>query len=507
MPSVAIIGAGMSGLCLAVKLRQAGVEDFTIYEKAGEVGGTWRENRYPGLCCDVPSRYYSYSFAPNPDWSRWYAPGGEIQRYLEGVADRYGLRSKIRFETEVRRAAFAGDRWRIGLADGREEEAAVLVSACGILHHPREPELEGRETFEGRLFHSARWEESTDLRGRRVAVVGTGSTGVQIVSAVAGEVGKLTLFQRTAQWVFWSPNPGYRAATRRLMRRFPALTRLGRAGYQAYVEKIFGRAVVQPGWQRRLMSLNCRLHLRTVRDRELRRKLTPDYHPMCKRLVFSPSFYRAVQRPNVEVVTDGIERLEARGIRTRDGRLHEADVVVLATGFDAHAYLRPIELVGEDGVTLEDSWADGVRAYRSIALPGFPNFFIMLGPHSPVGNQSLITISEAAADYIVGWVERLRRGAFATAVPTIEATERFNAEVRAAMPNTVWITGCKSWYLGTDGQPELWPWPPERHTEMLREPALAEFELRPAVAATTQATPRSHAATSAAASSRTRRRA
>jgi cation diffusion facilitator CzcD-associated flavoprotein CzcO len=262
------------------------------------------------------------------------------------------------------------------------------------------------------------------------------------------------------------------------MRRFPALTRLGRAGYQAYVEKVFGRAVVRPGWQRTLMSANCRLYLRTVRDPELRRKLTPDYHPMCKRLVFSPGFFRAVQRPNVELVTEAIERLAPRGIVTRDGRLHEADVIVLATGFDAHAYLRPVELVGESGVTLDDAWADGVRAYRSVALPGFPNFFMMLGPHSPIGNQSLITISEAAADYIVGWVRRLRRGDVASVAPTAEATDRFNSEIRAAMPNTVWVTGCKSWYLGKDGQPELWPWPPERHAEMLREPALAEFEVR-----------------------------
>ena len=467
----------MSGLCLAVKLQQAGIDSYTIYEKATEVGGTWRENRYPGLSCDVPSRYYSYSFEPNPDWTHWMSPGWEIQRYFQGVADRYDLRRHIEFGVEVKHARFRDGRWRIELSDGRSAEADVLVSACGILHHPRVPEIEGAHTFAGAMFHSARWQHDVPLAGRRVGVVGTGSTGVQIVCGLAGKAARLELFQRTAQWIYPAPNPRYSRASRWLLRRFPQLNRVGYRFWQHYVHHSLGRAAVEPGFQRWVMSASCRLHLRTIRDPALRRALTPDTHPMCKRLVVSGRFYRAIQQPHVALVTEAIERIEPAGIRTRDGVLHELDVIVLATGFDAHAYLRPIELEGPGGVTLEEAWRDGPRAYRTVALPGFPNFFMMMGPHSPVGNQSLVTIAESQAEYIVRWAELLRDGRIAAAAPRADATDRFNAEMRAAMPNTIWTSGCNSWYLGKDGNPELWPWRPERHLEMLREPALEEFEL------------------------------
>jgi cation diffusion facilitator CzcD-associated flavoprotein CzcO len=228
------------------------------------------------------------------------------------------------------------------------------------------------------------------------------------------------------------------------------------------------------------MSWICRMNLKTVRDRELRRRLTPDYRPMCKRLVVSSGFYRAMQRPNVELVTDPIERLEPAGIVTRAGEVHEVDVIVFATGFDSHAYMRPMELVGEGGVTLEETWRDGPRAHRTVAISGFPNLFMLMGPHSPVGNYSLIAIAEGQADYAMRWIRMWREGALSTVAPTEEAMARFNDEMRAAMPDTIWMTGCDSWYLGKDGTPEVWPWTPERHREMLREPDPAEFELRSA---------------------------
>lgn len=240
-------------------------------------------------------------------------------------------------------------------------------------------------------------------------------------------------------------------------------------------ETVF-RAVVQPGWQRRLISAVCRWNLRTVRDPELRRKLTPDYQPMCKRLIASSGFYRAVQQPNVELVTDGITRVEPGGVRTRDGVLHELDVLVLATGFDAHAYVRPMQLTGVDGVDIDDAWRDGPRAYRTVALPGFPNFFMLMGPHSPFGNYSLVAIAEVQARYAMRCIDAWRTGAIDAVAPTAEATDEFNQQMRAAMPNTVWVTGCQSWYLGKDGLPELWPWTPEKHRAMLREPDLTEFE-------------------------------
>lgn len=466
----------MSGLCVAHRLRRAGVADITIYEKAHEVGGTWRENTYPGLSCDVPSRFYSYSFAPNPGWSRAFAPGPEIQRYFVGMSQALELRPLIRFGAAVVSARWEDGRWRLRTAGGEHDAADVLVSATGVLHHPREPDIPGLDSFAGAAFHSARWDHSVELEGRRVGVIGTGSTGVQITCALAEVAESLHVFQRTAQWILPIPNRRYARLTRGAFRRLPALSRLSYRYYQRTLEATLGRAVVEPGPARSLVDAACRLNLRlAVRDPALRRRLTPDYQPMCKRLVMSGGFYRAMQRPGVELVTDAIERVEPEGVVTRDGWLRALDVLVLATGFDARAYLRPMELVGEGGITLEEAWADGPRAYRTVALAGFPNFFMMMGPHSPIGNHSLVAIAETQADYIARWVERLRDGRVASVAPTPEATARFNDEMRRAMPGTVWVTGCRSWYLGPDGLPELWPWTPARHRELLREPEPADF--------------------------------
>jgi cation diffusion facilitator CzcD-associated flavoprotein CzcO len=475
---VIVVGAGMSGMCVAHRLLRAGIDDVTMYEKAHEVGGTWRENTYPGLSCDVPSRFYSYSFAPNPEWTRAFAPGAEIQRYFVQAADTMGLRPLIRFGAEVTGASWHAGRWRVRTADGRTDTADVLVAATGVLHHPRLPDIAGLETFAGDVFHSARWDHSVPLQGRRIGVVGTGSTAVQITCALADVAERLHVFQRTAQWILPVPNHRYARVTRWAFRRWPALSRLTYRYYQRQLELTLGRAVVEPGWQRSLTAALCRLNLRLgVRDPELRRRLTPGYEPMCKRLVMSGGFYRAIQRPGVELVTDAIERVEPRGIVTRDGRLHELDVLVLATGFDTHAYVRPMELVGPGGTTLDEAWADGPRAYRTVALAGFPNFFMMMGPHSPIGNHSLVAIAETQADYIARWLQELVARGITSVAPTAEATDRFNAEMKRAMPGTVWVTGCSSWYLGPDGLPELWPWTPARHRELLAEPDPADFAL------------------------------
>ena len=477
-PTVAVIGAGMSGICMGIKLKRAGIDSFTIHEKADRVGGTWRENTYPGLSCDVPARFYSYSFAPKPDWTQSFAPGEEIWRYFEDATDRYGLRPHIELGSEVVGARFEDGRWRLRTAAGEESTADVLVSACGVLHHPRYPRIEGLEGFSGDAFHSARWDHGVELAGRRIGVIGNGSTGVQIVTRLAELAGRLTLFQRTAQWVVPMPNRTYSELTTAAYRRFPALRRLGYRVYQEAFEHTFARAATHPGWQRDAIGWVCRQHLRTVRDPELRRKLTPDYTPMCKRLVMSAGFYRAMQRPNVELVTEPIERAEPAGLVTADGELHELDVLVMATGFDAHAFMRPLELVGEGGVTLEEVWRGEPRGYRTVALPGFPNFFMIMGPHSPVGNSSLVLVAETQADYILRWIRMIQAGTVRAAAPTEQATARFNEQMRTEMPRTVWTTGCKSWYLGKDGLPALWPWTPGEHREMLRQPALEEFVVR-----------------------------
>ena len=477
-PSVAIVGAGMSGLCMGIKLKQAGIDSFEIYEKAEAVGGTWRDNTYPGLSCDVPSRCYQYSFELNPDWSHAFSPGPEIWRYFERVADKYGLRSHIRFGKEVVSGHFEDGRWRIRTSDGEKAMADFLVSACGVLHHPRVPAIPGLERFSGAAFHSARWDHDVELRGRRIAVVGTGSTGVQIVTDLSEVAGRLLHFQRTPQWILPAPNRRYTRLERALHRRLPLLGRLEYRVTELALGYTFSRAVIKPGWQRRLMSWICRMNLRTVRNPELRRRLTPDYRPMCKRLVVSSGFYRAMQRPTVELVREGIDRIEPGGIVTADGRLHEVDVIVFATGFDTHAYVRPMELLGQGGITLDEAWRDGPRAHRTVAIAGFPNFFMLMGPHSPVGNYSLVAIAEGQADYVMRWIRKWRAGELSTVAPTVEAMARFNQEMRAAMPNTIWVTGCDSWYLGKDGSPEVWPWTPERHREMLREPVVEEFDVR-----------------------------
>jgi cation diffusion facilitator CzcD-associated flavoprotein CzcO/acetyl esterase/lipase len=480
-PRVAVIGAGMSGLCVGAKLQRAGIDDFTIHEKADEVGGTWRENRYPGLSCDVPARFYSYSFAPNGGWSSVFAPGPEIQRYFSSSADDFGLRPQIRFGSEIDSARWEDGRWRLRAKDGHEDVADVLITATGILHHPRVPEIDGLETFAGTTVHSARWPDELTpeaLRDKRVALIGTGSTGVQIATALGGETRSLLVFQRTPQWILPVPNRPYSPVTRTAFTRFRGLNRLAYRGYQRQFEAMLGTAVVRDGWQRRTIAGLCRLNLRFgIQDPELRRRLTPDYQPMCKRLVMSAGFYPAMQRPGVELITEPIERICSEGVVTRDGAVHEVDVLVLATGFDAHAYMRPIEIVGESGLTLEQAWADGPRAYRTVSMPGFPNLFMLMGPHSPVGNQSLVLIAESQADYAIRWIELLRSGTVTSASPTQAATDGFNAEMREAMPDTVWATGCTSWYLGPDGLPELFPWTPAEHRALLRDPELEDYEL------------------------------
>lgn len=477
---VAIIGAGMSGLCMAAKLQDAGIDDFTIFEQADEVGGTWRDNTYPGLTCDVPSRYYTYSFRPNPEWSHMLPPGPEIQEYFRRVATERGIRPHIRFGTEVRSAAYRDGRWWVSTAAG-DEAFDVLVTATGILRIPRYPDIEGLDTFAGPMFHSARWDHSVSLPDKRIGLIGTGSTGVQITSELGGRVRALTVFQRTAQWICPWPNPQVSERTKAALRRSPRLNAFGYWFYSRFVRNIFGVAPVRPGWQRRLYQAQCRWNLRlSVRDRALKAKLTPVDQPMCKRMIFAGHYYRSVQAPGVTVVTDPIVRVEPRGVVTADGTLHELDLLVLATGFDARAYVRPLTLVGEDGRTLDEVWAGGATAYRSVAVPGFPNMFMLMGPHAPVGNDSLVNIAEHQADYVLWWIEQLRAGRIVAASPTEEATKRYNDDMKAAMPHTVWTTGCSSWYLGTDGLPELFPWEPDRYSELLRAPQVTDFEVRTA---------------------------
>jgi cation diffusion facilitator CzcD-associated flavoprotein CzcO len=477
---IAVIGAGMSGLLSAIELERAGYRDVAIYEKAERLGGTWRENTYPGIACDVPSHFYSYSFAPNPDWSHRFAPGDEIQAYFEGVARRFGVDGRIRTGVEVTRCAFVDGRWRLALSDGTTDIADVVIAATGVLHHPRLPEIEGLDTFAGAAFHSARWDHSVPLDGRRVGVIGTGSTAIQITSALVDRVAHFSLFQRTAQWVAPMENPAYTDAEKAEFRRHPETIEAMRAEMARALTAGFANALVDADSPAiAAIQAACLANLENnVADPVLREKLRPTYRAACKRLIISPDFYAAIQHPDATLVTEGIERIEPRGVRTRDGRLHKLDVLVLATGFRVDRFVRPMQVTGRDGIALDDVWREGPYAYLAMCVPEFPNFFLLQGPNGPVGNFSLIDVGELEVAYVLQLVERLRSGACDEVSVTRAAMQRFDAERREAAKRTIWATGCRSWYLDADGLPTAWPWTFDRFRAETAAPRLDDYELR-----------------------------
>jgi cation diffusion facilitator CzcD-associated flavoprotein CzcO len=477
----AIIGAGMAGVLSAIRLREAGYDDWTVYEKGDCVGGTWRENTYPGLSCDVPSHIYSYSFAPNPEWSHRFSPGAEIREYFEGVAREYGVLPRIRFGEEVSRLELSGGRWRLETKSGRRDEVDVVIAATGVLHHPKLPEIEGLDSFSGACFHSASWDHSVPLDGRRVGVIGTGSTAVQMTGALVRRVAKYSLFQRTAQWIAPQENPAYTEEEKAALRRDrAALLTLHETMAREFHESFSNGVVDASSAQMKALEEVCRNHLESaVADPALREKLRPNYRAACKRLIISGDFYPAIQRRNAELVTEAIARVEPGGLRTRDGRLHELDVLVLATGFRVDRFLRPIEVVGRDGVELEQVWAERPNAYLSISIPRFPNLFLLNGPNGPVGNFSLITIAELQLAYVLQLVAEIRAGRAREISASEGALARFSTEFDAAAKHTIWATGCRSWYLDARGIPAVWPFTYQRFIEEMARPKLEAYELRP----------------------------
>ena len=475
---VGIVGAGVSGMAMALRLQRAGIA-FTVFEKGDEVGGTWRDNRYPGLTIDVPSVIYTFAGERNPHWRRWMPAQQEILDYHRDVSMRTGIREHIRFGCEVTAATWLGDRWEL-VAGGERHEFRAVVFASGFLHHPNTPPIPGLETFAGELVHSARWRDDIVTDGRRVGVIGTGSTGVQLVSALAGHAAHVTLFQRTAQWIMPLPNFTIPPAVRRLLARRPQLIERTVRGVDAVADWLLGGASIRPGMRRNLITLLARAHLGVVRDPELRAKLTPPDTVLCKRPVVSTRFYRAVQRPDVAVVTEPIERVCPEGV-VAGGVVHELDVLILATGFRAHAYMRPVAITGEDGLTLDAAWAAGPHGYRTVALPGFPNLFMLMGPHSPLLSFPIHTSAELQSEFVAQLLALLDDAV--SVQPTAAATERWLAFIRAGMPDTVWASGCTSWYLGAGDTPVLWPYDGRRWREILRTVDRADFEIRTPVPA------------------------
>lgn len=478
-PRFAVIGAGMAGVLSAIKLKGAGYTDFTVYEKADRLGGTWRENTYPGIACDVPSHFYRYTFAPNPEWTHVFSPGAEILNYFEDVAHSFEVDKHIRYGAEIGRMEFHDGRWHIETTGGERDEADFVIAATGVLHHPCYPDIEGLDDFEGAMFHSSRWDHDVPLAGARVGVIGTGSTAIQITSALVDTVGEYHLFQRTAQWVMPAANPAIDDEDKARYREDPVLMQEMRDQLAQQFAGNFASALVDSeSPQLKMLEQFCRANLEdNVTDPVLREKLRPNYRAACKRLVMSPDFYQKIQRPNAYVVTESIDRIEAKGVRTKDGQLHELDVLVLATGFHPDRFMRPIEVVGRNGIALDDVWRERPSAYLAISIPEFPNLFMLNGPNGPVGNYSLIDVAELQFAYIMQLVELVGSGRCREVSATRAAADRFEEERVEAVKGTVWMTGCRSWYMDDRGIPALWPWKFDRFRDEMAQPKLSDYEM------------------------------
>ncbi|HEX8742755.1 MAG TPA: NAD(P)/FAD-dependent oxidoreductase [Thermoleophilaceae bacterium] len=460
MARIAIIGTGFAGLGAAIRLKEAGIDDFVVLERAANVGGTWRDNSYPGISCDIPAHIYAYSFELNPRWTRGFAPGGEIQEYLRRVAEKHGVLRHIRFEHEVTGADWdeGADRWRLSTAGG-DVDARFVISASGTLSEPREPDIPGLGDFEGRRFHSARWDHEHDLTGERVAVIGTGASAIQFVPEIQPRVERLHVFQRTAQWVLPRLDHGVSGIQKALLERAPAANALVRDALYWLVEsRVIGFR--HPRLMKLFMEPIGRWHLeRQVRDPALRAKLRPEYTLGCKRTLLSNNWFPALGKPNVEVVTDGIERVTKTGVVTRDGEEREVDTIIFGTGFCSTDPPIAARIRGRDGRTLREHWFPKARAYKGTTIAGFPNLFFMTGPNTTLAHGSMVPMMESQLNYVLDGL-RVAGERRARAVEVRPAAQRrWNEWVDRRLEGTVWTAGgCRSWYLDERGHSSvLWP--------------------------------------------------
>ena len=457
---IAIVGAGFSGIGMAAHLKRAGLDNFVILDRGADLGGTWRDNDYPGCACDVPVRLYSFSFAQSGDWSRIYGGQAEILAYLRRCAARFHLGPHFRFDCALTAATWDGDArcWRISLADGRTVEADVLIGAWGGLSNPALPDIEGLGTFAGAMFHSARWDHGADLDGRRIAVIGTGASAIQFAPEIAPRAGRLELFQRTPPWIIPKPDRETTPLERRLYRLLPPARWLARAAVYAQLESRAFGFVVSPRLMKAAERIARRHLARSIADPALRDALTPHYTMGCKRVLISNDWYPMFNRPNVSLATAPIERIEPSGIRTTDGVLHEADALILGTGFQVNDYRLPFTITGRDGADLDETWRDGPAAYLGTAVPGFPNLFLLMGPNTGLGHNSMIYMIESQIGYVMRALAALRRSGARSIAVREERFRRYNAELARKMHRTVWETGCRSWYANRHGKvTALWP--------------------------------------------------
>jgi cation diffusion facilitator CzcD-associated flavoprotein CzcO len=469
-PSIAVVGGGFGGVGAAVMLKREGYEDVTVFEKGERVGGVWQHNTYPGAACDIPSHLYEYSFAPNA-WSRRFSPGPEIRAYVEGVARRFGVLGQIRTRTEVKSARWDEERrsWLLETSAG-PHEAEVLVTACGQLSVPKVPPLAGLEEFEGPAFHTAEWRHDVDLAGKRVALIGTGCSAIQVGPAIQPEVAQLDVYQRSPGWTLAKGDHEYSQLARTVFRRLPALRRLDRVAVYAF-QDLAAAAFTSRRWLLPLFRLLGKRQIKAaISEPELRAKVTPTYEFGCKRIMLTDDWYPTLTEPNVELVAGGIEAVTPGGIRDRAGVERPADAIVLATGFASHDFVAPMEIVGSGGRTLEKTWEEVARAYLGLSVPGFPNMFLLYGPNTNGGSGSVVNTIECGVGHLLAALREMERGEASRIEVTPGAAAAFDEELRAALAATVWQTGCSNWYIDENGNdPNNWPWTWSAYRRRTRE--------------------------------------
>jgi cation diffusion facilitator CzcD-associated flavoprotein CzcO len=456
---IIVVGAGFAGIAVGIKLREAGIHDFVILDKAQSPGGVWRDNTYPGCACDVPSALYSYSFAPKPDWQRVFAPQEDIRRYLQETAEQHGLRPHFRFGQEVQEARWceAEARWHLRTSQG-EWRARFAVMACGPMHEPSVPDLPGLKDFPGEIFHSSAWRHDVSLKGRRVAVIGTGASAIQFVPAIQPHVGHMTVFQRTPQWILPKADLAISPWAQKLFKLLPVTQKIMRASVYATFESLNGgmRHPALMGVVRALARHN--IH-RSIRDPEMRRKLTPNYTPGCKRILQSNNWYPALSQPNVSLVSHGVKAVEGRKVIASDGSVHEVDAIVLGTGFEITAPPVADRIRGRSGKTVAERWQGSPQGYLGTMVLECPNAFLMIGPNLAVSSSAVIII-EAQLAYIVDAIKQARRDGLRTIEPDPKVHDEYNRSVQEALQKTVWNNGgCSSYFLDRNGRNSTaWPW-------------------------------------------------
>ena len=459
-PSIAIVGGGFGGIGAAVMLRRAGYENIAIFERSERIGGVWHDNTYPGAACDIPSHLYEFSFAPNPRWSRRFAPQPEIQAYVEDVAKRFAVFDRVQLGTEVEEARWdeEANRWRLQTSAG-PHDAEILLTACGQLSVPKTPKLPSLDTFSGPAFHTAEWDHDVEIAGKRVAVVGTGCSGIQVVPAIQPIARQIDVYQRSPGWTFPKMDFAYKERTQRLFERFPALQRLDRIAIHTFMD-LGSAAMTSKRWLLGPFRAVARRQIaKAIKDPELRRRVTPTDEIGCKRLMLTDEWYPTLTKPNVELVTDAIAEVTPDGIRTEDGVERPADVLVLATGFATHGFVAPMEIHGAGGRALTEEWSDVARAYLGLSVPGFPNMFLIYGPNTNGGTGSVITTIESGMSHVLSALDELKRTRSRRIELRRETAEAFDRELREALAGTVWHSGCTSWYLDENGNdPNQWPW-------------------------------------------------